>query len=211
MAAIDPKKTLDSYRARRGEFRVLEVPPLRYLMIDGAGDPNTSPVYAQAVAALFPLAYTLKFASREELGIDTVVMPLEGLWHAADMESFTSRRDKSQWEWTLLLLVGDHVTPDLFARAVDTVEAKSAKKREPLPALRSVRLETLHEGLCVQTLHVGPFDDEAPVLDELHHRFIPEHGLRMTGRHHEVYLSDIRRTDPAKLRTILRQPVARVE
>ncbi|MBS0023071.1 GyrI-like domain-containing protein [Microbacterium paraoxydans] len=210
MAAIDPKKTLDSYRAKRGEFRVLEVPPLQYLMIDGAGDPNTSPVYAEAVSALFPVAYTLKFSSRAELGIDTVVMPLEGLWHAEDMASFTSRRDKSAWQWTLLLMVGDHVTPDLFARAVDAVEAKSAKKREPLPALRSVRLETLQEGLCVQTLHVGPFDDEAPVLEELHDRFIPDNGLRMTGRHHEVYLSDIRRTDPAKLRTILRQPVARI-
>lgn len=209
MVAIDPKKTLDSYRAKRGEFRVLEVPPLQYLMIDGAGDPNTSPVYAEAVSALFPVAYTLKFSSRAELGIDTVVMPLEGLWHAEDMASFTSRRDKSAWQWTLLLMVGDHVTPDLFARAVDAVEAKSAKKREPLPALRSVRLETLQEGLCVQTLHIGPFDDEAPVLEELHDRFIPDNGLRMTGRHHEVYLSDIRRTDPAKLRTILRQPVAR--
>lgn len=209
MAAIDPKKTLDSYRAKRGEFRVLEVPPLQYLMIDGAGDPNTSPVYAEAVSALFPVAYTLKFSSRAELGIDTVVMPLEGLWHAEDMASFTSRRDKSAWQWTLLLMVGDHVTPYLFARAVDAVEAKSAKKREPLPALRSVRLETLQEGLCVQTLHIGPFDDEAPVLEELHDRFIPDNGLRMTGRHHEVYLSDIRRTDPAKLRTILRQPVAR--
>ncbi|WP_431806677.1 GyrI-like domain-containing protein [Microbacterium paraoxydans] len=210
MAAIDPKKTLDSYRAKRGEFRVLEVPPLQYLMVDGAGDPNTSPVYAEAVSALFPVAYTLKFSSRAELGIDTVVMPLEGLWHAEDMASFTSRRDKSAWQWTLLLMVGDHVTPDLFARAVDAVEAKSAKKREPLPALRSVRLETLQEGLCVQTLHIGPFDDEAPVLEELHDRFIPDNGLRMTGRHHEVYLSDIRRTDPAKLRTILRQPVARI-
>lgn len=210
MAAIDPKKTLDSYRAKRGEFRVLEVPPLQYLMIDGAGDPNTSPVYAEAVSALFPVAYTLKFSSRAELGIDTVVMPLEGLWHAEDMASFTSRRDKSAWQWTLLLMVGDHVTPDLFARAVDAVEAKSAKKREPLPALRSVRLETLQEGLCVQMLHIGPFDDEAPVLEELHDRFIPDNGLRMTGRHHEVYLSDIRRTDPAKLRTILRQPVARI-
>lgn len=208
MAAIDPKKTIDAYRAKRGEFRVLDVPPLQYLMIDGSGDPNTAPAYAEAVSALFPLAYTLKFASRTELGIDTVVMPLEGLWHADDMESFTSRRDKSAWEWTLLLLVGDHVTRPMFADAVETVARKAEKKKEPLPALSGVRLETLAEGRCVQTLHVGPFDDEGPVLDELHHRFIPENGLRMTGRHHEIYLSDLRRTDPAKLRTILRQPVA---
>ncbi|WP_017204549.1 GyrI-like domain-containing protein [Microbacterium algeriense] len=208
MAAIDPKKTIDAYRAKRGEFRVLDVPPLQYLMIDGSGDPNTAPAYAEAVSALFPLAYTLKFASRTELGIDTVVMPLEGLWHADDMESFTSRRDKSAWEWTLLLLVGDHVTRPMFADAVETVARKAEKKKEPLSALSGVRLETLAEGRCVQTLHVGPFDDEGPVLDELHHRFIPENGLRMTGRHHEIYLSDLRRTDPAKLRTILRQPVA---
>lgn len=209
MAAIDPKKTLDAYRAKRGEFRIVEVPALQYLMIDGAGDPNTSTAFAEAVSALFPVAYTLKFASRRELGIDTVVMPLEGLWHAPDMDSFTSRRDKSSWLWTLMIMVGDHVTAPMFDDAVAAVAEKAAKKEEPIPASSSVRLQTLEEGTSVQTLHVGPFDDEGPVLDELHHRFVPENGLQMTGRHHEIYLSDLRRTDPAKLRTILRQPVAR--
>lgn len=208
MAAIDPKKTLDAYRAKHGQFRILEVPPMQYLMIDGAGDPNTSPAYAEAVSALFPLAYTLKFASRDELGIDTVVMPLEGLWHASDMESFTTQRDKSAWQWTLMIMVGDHITSSMFADAVESVAQKAAKKKQPVPALGSVRLETLDEGMSVQTLHVGPFDDEGPVLDDLHHRFIPEQGLTMTGLHHEIYLSDLRRTDPAKLRTILRQPVS---
>ncbi|KQR39399.1 GyrI-like domain-containing protein [Microbacterium sp. Leaf159] len=208
--AIDPKKTLDAYRAKRGEFRILEVPAMQYLMIDGAGDPNTAAAYSEAVAALFPLAYTLKFESRKTLGVDTVVMPLEGLWHAPDMESFTSRRDKSAWLWTLMILVPDHVTPEMFADAVEAVEQKSAKKKQQTPGLRSVRLETLDEGLCVQTLHVGSYDDEAPVLDDLHHRFIPDNRLRMTGLHHEIYLSDVRRVEPAKLRTILRQPVGRV-
>ncbi|KQV00348.1 hypothetical protein ASC55_14270 [Microbacterium sp. Root322] len=209
MVAIDPKKTLDAYRAKRGEFRIVEVPPLQYLMIDGAGDPNTSPAYRDAVSALFPVAYALKFASRSELGVDTVVMPLEGLWHAPDMESFTSRRDKSAWMWTSMIMVGDHITASMFAHAVESVAQKAAKKKEPIPALDAVRLETLEEGTCVQTLHVGPFDDEGPVLDDLHHRFIPENGLQMRGRHHEIYLSDLRRTDPAKLRTLLRQPVTR--
>jgi hypothetical protein len=208
MAAIDPKKTLDAYRAKRGEFRIVEVPPLQYLMIDGAGDPNTSPAYRDAVSALFPLAYALKFASRNDLGIDTVVMPLEGLWHAPDMESFTSRRDKSAWMWTMMIMVGDHITETMFAAAAESVAQKAAKKKEPIAALDSVRLETLEERTCVQTLHMGPFDDEGPVLDDLHHRFIPENGLRMRGLHHEIYLSDLRRTDPSKLRTILRQPVA---
>ncbi|UTT53566.1 GyrI-like domain-containing protein [Microbacterium maritypicum] len=209
MVAIDPKKALDAYRAKRGEFRIVEVPPLQYLMIDGAGDPNTSPAYRDAVSALFPVAYALKFASRSELGIDTVVMPLEGLWHAPDMESFTSRRDKSAWMWTSMIMVGDHITASMFAHAVESVAQKAAKKKELIPALDAVRLETLEEGTCVQTLHVGPFDDEGPVLDDLHRRFIPENGLQMRGRHHEIYLSDLRRTDPAKLRTILRQPVTR--
>ncbi len=209
--AIDPKKTLDAYQAKHGVIRLVEVPPLQYLMVDGAGDPNTAQAYQDAVTALFPLAYTLKFASRKEFGIDTVVMPLEGLWHAPDMASFTSQRDKSAWLWTLMIMVPDHVTTEMFADAVASVEAKAVKKKEqPSPALSTVRLETLAEGLSVQTLHLGPFDDEAPVLDDLHHRFIPENGLEMRGLHHEVYLSDMRRVEPAKLRTILRQPVSRV-
>lgn len=202
--AIDLKKTLDAYQAKKGVIRVLEVPPTQYLMVDGAGDPNTAQAYTDAVSALFLLAYTLKFASRRELGIDTVVMPLEGLWHADDMESFTSRRDKSTWLWTLMIMVPDHVTQKMFAEAVAAV----AKKKDASPSLASVRLETLEEGTCVQTLHVGSYDDEAPVLDDIHERFIPEHGLTMTGRHHEIYLSDMRRVEPAKLRTILRQPVS---
>ncbi|MHC9046083.1 GyrI-like domain-containing protein [Microbacterium saperdae] len=203
--AIDLKKTLDAYQAKRGVFRVVEIPAMRYLMIDGAGDPNSAPEYSHAVTALFSLAYTLKFASRKQLGIDTVVMPLEGLWHAPDMETFTSRRDKSAWLWTLLIMVPAHVTDEMFAAAVDAV----AKKKDASPSLSSVRLELLDEGLCVQTLHVGSYDDEAPVLADLHDRFIPEQGFEMRGLHHEIYLSDVRRVEPAKLRTILRQPVSR--
>lgn len=205
--ADDPKKTLDAYRARRGEFRILEVPPLQYLMIDGAGDPNTASAFGDAVSALFPVAYALKFAARAELGIDTVVMPLEGRWHAPDMDAFTTRRDKSTWLWTLMIMVPPHITPEMFEAAVVAVERKTAAKKQPLPALPMLRLETLDEGLCVQTLHVGPFDDEGPVLARLHHEVVPENGLRLRGRHHEIYLSDLRRTDPSRLRTILRQPV----
>lgn len=209
--ATDPKKTLDAYQAKRGKARIVEVPPMQYLMIDGAGDPNRAQDYRDALGALFPLAYALKFLSREELGIDTVVMPLEGLWHAADMDSFTSRRDKSAWLWTLMIMVPDHVTADMFAASVDRVSARMAKKRESTAALEKLRLETLEEGTCVQVLHVGSYDDEALVLDDLHTRFIPDSGLRMRARHHEIYLSDARRVDPSRLRTILRQPVSRVD
>jgi len=198
----DPKKELDSYRARRGEFRVLDVPPLRYLMVDGKGDPNTSPEYADALAVLYPLAYRMKFASKRELDRDYVVPPLEALWWADDMSAFTSARDKSRWSWTAMILVPDHVPTSVYDAAVAELG-----RTDPPAALARVRLASLDEGRCVQTLHVGSYDDEAPVLARMHDEFIRAQGLRMTGRHHEVYLSDPRRVAPSRLRTILRQPV----
>lgn len=200
----DFKKTLDSYTASRHLFRLIEVPPLLYLMVDGHGDPNAGGEYADAMEALFPLAYAVKFASKSELGQDYVVMPLEAQWWAADMEVFTTERDKSRWDWTAMIMVPDWTTRDMFDAAV----ARTAEKKRPA-SLDKVRLERLREGLCVQTLHVGSYDDEAGILAELHHTYLPENRLRVAGRHHEIYLSDFRKTEPAKLRTILRQPVAR--
>ncbi len=199
---IDFKKTLDAYQARRDEFRVVDVPDLQYLMIDGHGDPNSSPEFTQAVEALYPVAYKLKFTSKRELGRDYVVPPLEGLWWADDMDSFTSSRDKSQWDWTLLLMVPDWIERDLFTAAAEQATASRRAR------LDDVRLESLSEGRCVQTLHVGSFDDEADVLDRLHHEVIPDQGLRLAGKHHEIYLGDFRKVAPEKQRTILRQPVA---
>ncbi|PSL36498.1 hypothetical protein CLV49_0089 [Labedella gwakjiensis] len=201
--AIDRKRTLDAYRARSGEFRLLDVPPMTYLRVEGAGDPNTSESYAAALAALYPVAYALKFGVRSATGEDHVVMPLEALWWADDMASFTTARDKARWNWAAMILVPDTVSPTMFAEAVASVARKKAPAR-----IGDVRLACLDEGQCVQTLHVGSYDDEAPTLAALHDRFLPEHGLRPTGRHHEIYLSDPRRVEPARLRTILRQPVA---
>ncbi|MBQ1081387.1 GyrI-like domain-containing protein [Nocardiopsis sp. B62] len=198
----DFKRSLDSYQAGRGRFRILEVPDLRYLMVDGHGDPNTTPLFAEGIESLYPVAYKLKFASRRELGRDYVVPPLEGLWWARDMEAFTVARDKSRWDWTLMLMVPDWIDPDMV-----TAAAEEAGRRNRPTRLDDVRLEELSEGRCVQTLHVGPFEEEAEVLARMHDGFIPEQGLRMVGRHHEIYLSDARRTAPEKLRTILRQPV----
>lgn len=202
---VDLKKRLDAYQAKQGRFRVVDVPDLRYLMVDGHGDPNTAPAFTEAVEALFPVAYALKFASKRELDRDYVVMPLEGLWWADDMAAFTAARDKSRWDWTLLNMVPEWVGDDLFAEAVEKVRAKGGAAR-----LDDVRLESLSEGRCVQTLHVGSFDAEAEVLAQMHDEFIPEHGLRKVGTHHEIYLSDFRRVAPEKQRTILRQPVESV-
>jgi hypothetical protein len=200
---IDFKKTLDAYRAQQGRFRLVEVPDMRYLMIDGHGDPSTAPAFTEAIEALYPAAYKLKFASRRGLGRDYVVPPLEGLWWAEDMASFTTARQKSQWNWTLMLMVPDWIAPQMVTDAVEQAGA-----RNPPARLDDVRLETLSEGRCVQTLHVGSFDDEAEVLDRLHHEYVPGNRLRMTGKHHEIYLSDFRRVAPDRQRTILRQPVA---
>lgn len=202
---LDLVKQLETYRARAGRFDVVTVPPLRYLMVDGHGDPNTSQAYRDAVSSLFPLAYALKFLSKRELDRDYGVPPLEALWWADDMDAFTRDRDKSRWDWTLLSLVPEWVTPEHVGTARATVA-----RRGRAPALDAIRLDTLDEGLVVQTLHVGPYDAEGPVLDTMHHEVVPAEGLRMTGKHHEVYLNDARRTAPEKLRTILRQPVVRV-
>jgi hypothetical protein len=202
MTKLDFKKTLDCYRAHSGQFRILEIPPMRYLMIDGHGDPNSSPEFTAAVEAVYPVAYKLKFASKQDLGRDYVVPPLEGLWWSTDMATFTTTRDKSRWDWTMMSMVPDWITRDMFGGAVAKVAAKN-----PPTGLDRVRLETLDERLCVQTLHVGSFDDEAESLDRMHHEFIPGSGLRMTGKHHEIYFSDFRKTEPGKRRTILRQPV----
>jgi len=199
---IDFKKTLPGYRARPGVIELVDVPDAQYLMADGQGDPNRAPAYAEALEALYPVAYGLKSASRRELGRDYVVPPLEGLWWADDMDAFTAARDKSRWSWTLLLMVPDWIDRAMLAAVVEQVRARAAPAR-----LDEVRLEPLAEGRCVQTLHLGSFDDEGPVLERMHHEFIPAHGLRMTGKHHEIYLSDVRRVEPSRLRTILRQPV----
>ncbi|KAB1147837.1 hypothetical protein F6X68_18705 [Micromonospora sp. AMSO12t] len=199
----DFKKTLDAYQAGRGQFRIVDVPDTRYLMVDGHGDPNGAPAFTGAIEALYPVAYKLKFASRRDLGRDYVVPPLEGLWWAEDMDSFTARRDKARWDWTLMIMVPDWIGQDLFTAAVEQAGARNRPSR-----LDDVRLATLSEGRCVQTLHVGSFDDEAEVLARLHGEFVPGNGLRMVGRHHEIYLSDFRRVAPERQRTILRQPVA---
>ncbi|WP_156760339.1 GyrI-like domain-containing protein [Microbacterium karelineae] len=200
----DPKKSLPSYRAASGRFGILTVPPLRYLAITGSGDPNTAVAYRDALATLYPVAYRLKFRSRDELGRDYVVPPLEALWWADDMRAFTGERDTSAWQWTAMILVPEWIPDALVGDARRDVEKKGA------PSLDALGVDTLDEGLCVQTLHIGPYDAEGPVLARMHDEFIPANGLRMTGRHHEIYLGDVRRAAPERLRTILRQPVERI-
>ncbi len=119
------------------------------------------------------------------------------------MESFTDARNKTQWDWTLMIMVPEWITTDMFTAAVEQVGMKDRPAR-----LGDLRLETFSEGLCVQALHIGSYDDEAELLQWMHHEFVPSQGFTMVGKHHEIYLSDPRKVEPARLKTILRQPVA---
>lgn len=193
-------KKLDRYRASQGEIRMLTVPPAHYLMVDGTGDPNTAAEYREALEALYPLSYAIKFISKAD-GADYVVPPLEGLWWAGDYASFSSRRNKGDWRWTLMIALPEFVTA---ATVNQGFEAVRAKNQVPL-AMDRIRMEGLDEGLCFQTLHVGPYDEEGPSIEKIHDRIAAE-GLRPAGKHHEIYLSDPRRVDPDRLKTILRQP-----
>lgn len=204
VAKIDFKRELAGYRATKDRFEVIDVPSMTYLMIDGHGDPNTSPAFSEAIETLYPVAYKIKFASKIDKDRDYVVPPLEGLWWAEDMESFTTARDKSKWSWTLMLMTPEWISLDDFSDAVEQVAAKKQIAR-----LGDIRFETLDEGTCVQTLHIGSFDAEAQVLARLHDEFVPNNGFGLTGKHHEIYLSDFRKVEPDRQRTILRQPVFR--
>lgn len=202
MSKINLTTTLKHLYGPPTTFTVVEVPPMHYLMIDGHGDPNTAESYAQAVEALYAVSYRIKFISKDDLQRDYIVPPLEGLWWADDLTNFTTNRDKSTWDWTMMILVPDWITPEIIERARDDV----AKKKD-LPALPLLRAETLHEGTVVQIMHIGSYDDEAPTLRRLHEEWLPQNGYRERGKHHEIYLSDPRRTVPERLKTVLRQPI----
>ncbi len=201
MAKRDLKRELRAYyHASARAVAEVEVPAFSYLMIDGRGDPNTSPAYAQAVAALFTVSYAVKFAlKRGPQAIDYGVMPLEGLWWAEDWSVFAAG-DRARWQRTMMIQQPDFVSPALVYETIARVA-----KTKALPALELLRLERFAEGRCAQILHVGPFTAEGPTIARLH-AFIDARGRRV-GKHHEIYLSDVRRAAPEKWKTVLRQPL----
>ena len=181
---------------------LVEVPALQYLILDGAGDPNNTAEYQPKVETLFSLAYTLKFMLKKAGTVDYGVTYLEGLWWVDDYLEFSLTR-RSNWLWTLLILQPEQVTAALLAEAAREVERKKA-----LEPVHRVRLESLEEGLAAQVMHLGPYSAEAPTIKRLHD-FITQSGYELTGKHHEIYLSDPRRVAPEKMKTVIRQPVKR--
>ena len=216
MTKIDFKKELkELYRPTKKDFQVVEVPPMQYLMIDGKGDPNSAQEYQEAIEALYAVAYKIKFMSKKTLERVYVVPPLEGLWGSPEMifsltgiteekewlEKFKTS-DRDSWQWTMMIMQPEWITITMFEEALELVR----KGKNPV-ALEKIRLERYEEGLCVQILHLGPYAEEGPILAKLHTEFLPKEGYLEAGKHHEIYLSDPRKTAPEKLKTVLRQPV----
>lgn len=201
MKKIDFKKELKRlYLPPAKEAELVDVSPMNFLMIDGAGDPNRERSYQEAVEALFSVAYAVKFKVKKTLAIDYGLPPLEGLWWADDMAAFLAG-DKAKWKWTMMIMQPEFVHA---AMVRDTVAEVGKKKA--LPALARLRLAKFAEGKCAQILHVGPFSTEGPTIARVH-AFIASLGGKLAGKHHEIYLSDIRKADPAKWKTVIRQPM----
>lgn len=201
MTKIDLRKELKHlYQASQKSVVEVDVPTLRFLMIDGAGDPTGSESYAQAVEALFAVSYTAKFMVKKGVdAVDYAVMPLEGLWWADDMAAFVAG-DRAHWQWTMMIMQPSFVPKDVIVNAM--VEVKHKKK---LPGVDRLRLEDFTEGRSAQVLHIGPFSQEGPTVERVH-AFIDAQTGR-AGKHHEIYLSDVRKAAPEKWKTIIRQPM----
>ncbi len=189
------------YSPSAKKVEIVDVPQMNFLMIDGEGNPNTSQAFKDAVEALFSLSYTLKFMIKKgETGIDYGVLPLEALWWSDDMSAFRSG-NKDSWKWTVMIMQPEIITQDMIEKATYEVQHKKM-----LPALPLVRFQAFKEGEAAQTMHIGPFTEEGPTIEKVH-AFIESSGSRMVGKHHEIYLSDIRRAAPEKWKTIVRQPM----
>lgn len=201
---IDFKKELKHlYNPSAKEVVIVDVPKMNFLMVDGAGDPNTSQEFKDAVETLYAVSYTLKFMIKKGgTAIDYGIMPLEGLWWADDMSKFSIEgMDKDSWKWTLMIMQPKYVTKDMFSKALEQV-----KKKKNLLSLSEIRFESFHEGLSAQILYIGPYSEEHTTIEKIH-AFIKEKEYELSGKHHEIYLSDPRKTAPEKLKTILRQPL----
>lgn len=190
------------YKPSAKACEIVDVPEMRFLMIDGSGDPNTSIDFQEAIQALYGVSYTLKFTLKKSGGPEFRVAPLEALFWT-DAGGRLDVGSKDGWSWTMMVRQPDFVEPAAIADA--TAQAKA--KRE-LPALPKMRFESFREGLSAQVMHVGPYAAETPTIEKLH-AFIAEQGCEPAGKHHEIYLGDPRRAAPEKLKTVVRQPIRR--
>ncbi len=206
MEKIDLKKKWKHlYAPSSKKVDVVDVPDFPFVMVDGRIEPGmepaTSAAFQDALGALYGVSYTLKFMSklREDDPVDFTVMALEGLWWTDPREFDMTKKD--EWKWTAMMMQPEHITEAMFKKAVQEVG-----KKKDNPALTKIRFQRFHEGLCMQIMHIGPYADEPETIAKMH-AFAQEHGYRLRGKHHEIYLGDPRRSKPERLKTVLRQPV----
>jgi len=192
---------------KAGRVDLIEVPELRYFMIDGAGPP-AGPGYIAAIEALYSLAYGARFHGKA-LGHEEKVGPLEGLWWAKDFSAYTEGR-RDEWLWTMMIRAPSWLDAPTLEGLRDVAIAKRKKTPATAEAISRVEMRSLIEGTCLQTLHIGPYTDEAPLIKRMHEQDMPANGVKPSGKHHEIYLSDPRRVAPEKLKTLIRQPVVSI-
>jgi len=201
---IDFKKIQkDLYQPNAQEPVIVEVPEMQFLMIDGMGSPGDSQEYQDALAVLYPVSFRTKFLSKAK-GKDYVVPPLEGLWWADDMNDFTEgNRDK--WKWTMMIRQPDWINPDMIKEAIAITKEKKPELSKLLPKLR---LEKYKEGKAAQIMHIGPYSEEGSTVQKVHDFIQKEDGKfdGLKAKHHEIYLSDPRKANPATMKTVIRQP-----
>jgi len=205
MKKIDFKKEFKHlYSPSAKEAMIIDVPKMNFLLVDGKGDPNNSKEFQDAVQVLYGVTFTVKFALKKtKLGPEYTVPPLEGLWRMADNRLF-NMQDKKSLLWTLMIMQPSHITK---AHVTDAIKKLSVKK--PNEALSKIRLESFHEGLTVQIMHIGPYSAESSTIEKLHN-FAKNQGYNLRGNHHEIYLSDPRKSAPEKMKTILRHPIQKI-
>jgi hypothetical protein len=213
VAAFDFKKEYKDLYQPKNKPSIINVPPMRFIMVDGKGDPNISPLYKSALETLYALSYSIKMskmgAARPDGYFDYVVPPLEGLWWFDGIPfdgSVIGRKD--EFSWVMMIRQPEFVTPEVFKAA-----KVSLSKKKPEIDTSVARLEDFEEGLCAQVMHFGSYDNEPPTIAALD-EFIKTNGYRteMSGlrQHHEIYLNDPRKTAPEKLKTVIRHPIVRV-
>lgn len=201
IAKVDLTKDLkELYRPSGREPSVVDVPAMNFLMLDGSGDPGNSEEFQDACSALYGMSYALKFILKKEGRTDYKVMPLEGLWWMKGTRNFDAGK-RDEWQWRLLIAQPGEVT----AADVKAATAQLRRKKNPV-ALPKVRFRSFAEGKAVQIMYTGPYSEEGPTIQMLR-RFAAESGFKLTGKHHEIYMGDPRRSAPEKLKTIIRQPV----
>ncbi|MDU0205887.1 MULTISPECIES: GyrI-like domain-containing protein [Paenibacillus] len=200
MEKLDLAKVYKSYYTAPTKPQLIEFGPVWYVTIVGTGDPNGD-VFAQATEALYTLSYSIKGIYKMEEK-DFTVAKLEGLWWVDGDSRNALEVPKEQWCWKLMIRMPDYVTSE----KVEEARVKALGKKKELDLLSSIVFESLHEGSCVQMLHMGPYASEHETLSQMY-EFMETSHLSISGLHHEIYLSDPRKIDPSKMRTILRYPV----